>query len=72
MIIRHVCIERKKSAVDKRERKGITDIILSPLLCAPIRGEQNRIKMFDDWWEIMRVFRLLSRFISVAAVEQDK
>ncbi len=50
LIIRHVCIKRK-SLQSIREKEHI--------ICAPIRGEQNRIKMSDDWWENIRIFLLL-------------
>ncbi len=55
LIIRHVCIKRTKSLQLIREEKKHRYYPLR----APIRGEQNRIKIFDDWPEIIHVLLLL-------------
>jgi hypothetical protein len=60
VIIRHVCIERKGLQLIREKNRYHTMIS-----CAPIRGEQNRIKISDDWWKNIRVFLLLSRLIVI-------
>jgi uncharacterized membrane protein YdjX (TVP38/TMEM64 family) len=65
-----------------KERERERERYLSISSWAPMRGEQNRIKMFDDWCERSNVYiyfaffsfsHVSPRFISVAAAlsEQD-